>query len=82
MDGRGRGRRYLFGVVKADLAGCHGGVFEEVGPGGVDYGYIVLFVPYTCRNQLAQNILHGTVGSFNYTAIGLKDEELGVVQRV
>jgi len=33
-------------VFEADLAGGHAAVFFEVGPGGVDYGYVVFFVSW------------------------------------
>lgn len=33
-------------VVEADLADVHASVFLEVGPGGVDDGDVVLFIPW------------------------------------
>ena len=43
--GRGWGS-YFSGIVKAYLAGGHGGGFVEVGPGGVDYGDVIFFVAW------------------------------------
>ena len=53
--GKGRGGReegggrYLFGIMKAYLPGSHGGCFVEVGPGGVDYCYVIFFVAWVGR---------------------------------